>query len=377
MLPAEISTGTYEVKELNSGPGHIVLSSLTTGGSRDGRASGNLPTCCGFYQPGWNPDYVDTTIDGSFFFDVMATDSCTDQQVDIANGINDWYSSNNGIVQVTYKQVRGVAAGTTTGNACGWLYEGSGTNCSLQQICASAPVTVQQLGSFDIVVSSTPVQGETNSVVSNQSAQITVTAFDTTGATMTSYVGTVKFSSTDTTATLPANYTFTSADAGVHTFNVTLKTVSGTGPMRDLTVTDSTANVSSTQNIFVWWYVFMDVEFWKNCNFVSCPNAGSYFCKTAYKSGGYSQQTSFLAVTNSSSSLYNQAVTVRNGNSRSTSLIGDAGPVLNQPYWNTGNTPPSIAGCLSDVLMTEVGIANGCHNGSSYGSGTIYWRFGN
>jgi adhesin/invasin len=31
-------------------------------------------------------------------------------------------------------------------------------------------------------------------------------------------VGTVHFSSSDGTATLPKNYTFTAADAGVHTF---------------------------------------------------------------------------------------------------------------------------------------------------------------
>ena len=35
---------------------------------------------------------------------------------------------------------------------------------------------------------------------------------------VTGYTGTVHFTSTDNTATLPANYTFTAADKGVHTF---------------------------------------------------------------------------------------------------------------------------------------------------------------
>jgi hypothetical protein len=35
---------------------------------------------------------------------------------------------------------------------------------------------------------------------------------------VTGYTGTIHFKSTDTTATLPGDYTFTAADKGVHTF---------------------------------------------------------------------------------------------------------------------------------------------------------------
>jgi hypothetical protein len=35
---------------------------------------------------------------------------------------------------------------------------------------------------------------------------------------VTGYTGTVKFTSSDTTAVLPAKYTFTAANDGVHTF---------------------------------------------------------------------------------------------------------------------------------------------------------------
>ena len=52
----------------------------------------------------------------------------------------------------------------------------------------------------------------------------TVTAEDNLGETATGYTGTVHFSSTDVQAGLPADYTFTAADAGSHTFTVTLKT---------------------------------------------------------------------------------------------------------------------------------------------------------
>ena len=40
----------------------------------------------------------------------------------------------------------------------------------------------------------------------------------------TGFRGTVQFASTDSNAMLPASYAFTAADAGSHTFNVTLRT---------------------------------------------------------------------------------------------------------------------------------------------------------
>jgi hypothetical protein len=51
---------------------------------------------------------------------------------------------------------------------------------------------------------------------------VTVTALDAAGNTATGYTGTVHVSSSDAQATLPANYTFTAADQGVHTFTCML-----------------------------------------------------------------------------------------------------------------------------------------------------------
>ena len=53
---------------------------------------------------------------------------------------------------------------------------------------------------------------------------VTVTAFDSLGNVGTGYASTIHFSTADVQAGLPADYTFTAADAGVHTFSVTLKT---------------------------------------------------------------------------------------------------------------------------------------------------------
>jgi hypothetical protein len=74
---------------------------------------------------------------------------------------------------------------------------------------------------------------------------VTVTVRDAFGNVATGYLGTVHFSSTDGQASLPADYTFTGVDAGVHTFNIVLKT-SGT---QSLTATDrATPSLTATQS---------------------------------------------------------------------------------------------------------------------------------
>ncbi len=66
-----------------------------------------------------------------------------------------------------------------------------------------------------------------------------VTAKDAYGNTATGYRGTVHFTSTDSSATLPSNYAFTSSDNGVHTFTgVILKTAGE----RSITATDTTTS---------------------------------------------------------------------------------------------------------------------------------------
>jgi hypothetical protein len=68
---------------------------------------------------------------------------------------------------------------------------------------------------------------------------LTVKATDTLGNAIVGYTGTVHFSSTDVQASLPADYTFTAADAGVHTFTVVLKTTTANGVVWSFNVADS------------------------------------------------------------------------------------------------------------------------------------------
>jgi hypothetical protein len=74
-----------------------------------------------------------------------------------------------------------------------------------------------------------------NPTVAGVAHTITVAAKDQYGNTVPSYTGTVSLSSSDPLATLARPYTFTAADAGIHTFGVLLKTAG----MQTVTATDT------------------------------------------------------------------------------------------------------------------------------------------
>jgi uncharacterized protein (TIGR03118 family) len=72
----------------------------------------------------------------------------------------------------------------------------------------------------------------------------TVRAVDAAGNTDLGYRGTVHFTSSDPMAVLPPDYMFTAADAGVHTFDVTLTTA---GANRSITATDAASGFTGSQ----------------------------------------------------------------------------------------------------------------------------------
>jgi hypothetical protein len=94
----------------------------------------------------------------------------------------------------------------------------------------SASFTVKPAAVSQLVVSGFP-----SPATAGASHTFTVTAEDAYGNVASGYTGTVHFTSSDGKASLPANYTFTNADAGQHTFSATLKTA-GT---QSITATDT------------------------------------------------------------------------------------------------------------------------------------------
>ena len=77
---------------------------------------------------------------------------------------------------------------------------------------------------------------------------MTITLTDSFGNLANGYVGTVHFTSSDGQAVLPPDYTFTAADQGKHTFQVTFKTAGS----QSLTVADTvTSKLKATANVSV------------------------------------------------------------------------------------------------------------------------------
>jgi Domain of unknown function (DUF4082)/Bacterial Ig-like domain/FG-GAP-like repeat/FG-GAP repeat len=83
------------------------------------------------------------------------------------------------------------------------------------------------------------------SIGAGSSFNVTVTAKTAAGTTDLGYRGTVRLTSSDGQAVLPADYAFTAADAGTHTFPIILKTAGA----RTLVVSDISASALSGQGI--------------------------------------------------------------------------------------------------------------------------------
>jgi NifU-like protein involved in Fe-S cluster formation len=89
------------------------------------------------------------------------------------------------------------------------------------------------------------VSGLTTPRTKGVAGTIRVTAVDAYGNRVSSYTGTIHFTSSDAKAKLPANYKFKATDAGTHVFTVTLKTA-GT---RSVTATDTvTKTIKGSQS---------------------------------------------------------------------------------------------------------------------------------
>jgi hypothetical protein len=92
------------------------------------------------------------------------------------------------------------------------------------------------------------VAGLPSSSTAGAAQTFTLTAMDSFGNVATNYTGTVHFTSSDAQAVLPADYTFTAADAGSHTFTATLKTAGS----QSLTFTDTVnSGLTGTRSITV------------------------------------------------------------------------------------------------------------------------------
>jgi hypothetical protein len=223
-------------------------------------------------------------------------------------------------------------------------------------------------------VDNPPVFGDSNGGIAGQAFTFRVRAVHpTTGQQVgASGTSTVDFPSLRSGESINPNPVNVSAGAG--TTQVVLRVVDDASSGRTYTLLAGGATPGAGQ-VNLWFPVEMDIERWRNCNFQSCPNLGSYNCMTACVPSGFSQRTEFIALT---ARVCNRSVWVSytgpGGSSVSKlTTVQDVGPTTNNPYWNTGNIP-GTAGCLSDLLADELGVPNGCNPGP-FGRASVLWRF--
>jgi len=142
--------------------------------------------------------------------------------------------------------VSSFSPGTGTRSFSATLYT-AGTQSLTAVDNGAPPLTATQPGITVVAASATTLQvsGVPSPVTSGSAHDVTVSAADAYGNRATGYSGTVRFTSTDTSATLPSSYGFVAADQGRRTFTggVVLRTP-GT---HTLTATDTVTGAISGQ----------------------------------------------------------------------------------------------------------------------------------
>ncbi|OYV95733.1 MAG: hypothetical protein B7Z73_02000, partial [Planctomycetia bacterium 21-64-5] len=185
---------------------------------------------------------------------------------------------------------------------------------------------------------------------------VTVTARDAYGNTAIGYVGTVAFTSTDGQAVLPANYSFSSANAGVETFSVTLKTSGNQTVTATDTVTGSITGTSGTVSVSAASATTLTVTAGAN------QTAGTAFNVTVTAKDAYGNIATGYTGTVQLTSTDGQAVLPSNY----TFVGGDAGvhnfsvtlkTAGNQSVTATDTATGSIAGTSGTVVVSPAAAA--------------------
>jgi hypothetical protein len=134
-----------------------------------------------------------------------------------ASGASGTFSNSTNTIAATTNSSGVASAGVFTANgSTGGPYSVTATATGLTSVNFSLTNTVGTATHFSVVAPGAASQGAPFS--------FTVTALDAGNNTATGYTGTVHFTSTDGTATLPANFTFTLPAGGSGTFSATLTT---------------------------------------------------------------------------------------------------------------------------------------------------------
>ncbi len=192
------------------------------------------------------------------------------------------------------------------------------------------------------------VTGYPTSQPSGVAANVTVTAYDSNNNVLTGFTGTVTLTSSDPSATLPAAYTFTTGDAGVHVFPVTLKTA-GT---QSITAASSGISGSETGIVSTGYVAVVSYSSARLSKFME---NGTPYNSSGYTGGGIPQYGAAVDAAGDVFSLNQSSNLLVEFNSAGTPLSGSGytGGGLNNPQ------QPAVDGA------GQVWVVNGGNNSIS------------
>jgi hypothetical protein len=235
------------VSELNATGSGLVYSTYLGGNDQDGAFGLALDSQGNAYVTGWTRSTTFPTVNPIQAHNAGGTDAWNAPAADVfVTAVN---SSGSGLLFSTYlgdtNNDFGNGSAIDSANNIYVLGETSSssfpTTAGAWQSAGSG--FVSKITAAVAPAGSLGVTGFPSAITAGAAGTVTVTAESASGGTNTGYAGTVHFTSSDPQAVLPADYTFTTADQGTHTFAVTLDTA-GT---QSIAVTDATNSFTGSQ----------------------------------------------------------------------------------------------------------------------------------
>src|SRR2546425_1131333 len=279
---------------------------------------------------------TDTSYTGIVHFTSSDSQAVLPSNYTFVGGDGGVHTFTNGVTLKTAASQTVTGADTVTSSI-------SGTTSTITATHASAPPY--------------PVSPPVGSTTAGSAFNVTVTALDAYSNTDTGYTGIVHFTSSDSQAVLPSNYTFVGGDGGVHTFTkgVTLKTAASQTVTGADTVTSSISGTTSTITVN-----HASATHYTVSASVASSTAGNAFNVTVTALDAYSNtDTGYTGIVHFTSSD-SQAVLPSNY----TFVGGDAGvhtftnrvtlkTAASQTVTGTDTVPSSISGTTSPIPLTH------------------------
>ncbi len=154
LLPAGLTSVTYDVQDLGSGLGHLMESDLAVDNTWGRHVRGGLGNCCGVQGGSFDPGVI--IFDVNSVLDGILGDgynACTNVEQNVTPLITDWYVGNSAIATASSQTAKGVSPGFTTLDGQGITVDPNCTIVNFQESPGSITVlnvniTIQSSGTI-------------------------------------------------------------------------------------------------------------------------------------------------------------------------------------------------------------------------------------